>query len=1169
MAQYIDVIGVGTVEFPDGMTKEEMAEALKKLPSAKQQPVEEAAPAAKPTMPSLPAKQTAQWSVTNESQELPYTSTGTKFGKMIPTGVTSAKDIDRNKPQFNVNQIAKDPELFKRVESYMVSTGKEPYKAGQSKEEYVDQFMSTRTFREMSTLFGQIPELNRMVGGNEQTRKSVAEGIQLYEQTATREGLQPYIDVAKGLATELPVAAVSGAAGKVGTQAAYKSVVKGATQKGISRAGIAGVAGIESLTAGASDITSQRLRQEVEKTFGQEPKPLDAGSIAVAMIFGGALGAVGGKAANPTKVVKQGEAINKALEKKNIVPKTPTSPTTPAEKAVLDPVVEQMDRVYNEYVQQTGKELIDAIDPANSLTDAKVKTEMSKAAVRIAMKAIEVDPQFAMKPNEQISTAINNVFSNLDKIDDVSLERVLVDSGVDPKEFAMMNKVTVSEAARVMQQYSAAARVLKQAMSRDTAFDKKIKDLYDMNDVATDGFSNFMQAQEALAREWKAWITSGVDTTARNTLSTALVLPMKSGVQFMEGMMFSIGNAASDSARGNRAQTFYKSMGDTIKDSFDVYFYLKENGLATDITDTLLKDSPSLRNQIIQSLQETGNKDISEVGKWANSLNVAVDAFSRRAIFTASVEQQLRRQGKDLYKDFLATDTGVPTDILKRATKDALQATFAYLPKRGGDPLVASSLERAAGEAASAVISAVDKTPFINFAIPFPRYMANAMGYLYRYSPVGSVGAGQELLQVRKLAAAGETEKAMLLHRQASEHLIQSAIGTAALVSAYEYRKENADKPWYEVETKEGNTVDIRPLGIPAPYFAIADVIVRQEQGTLKLGDTKAAIEAITGLKTKAGSQDTFADRLFNAMSDETEFKGLMVEMGKSVGDIAGGFTQPFVLKQFADFINLVREEGRVARDPNIIGDNKEVERAVEGALPEATPDWLRQKAGATAQGAAIIGETAAKRVAGKLPVLKEELPEAVVRLSNEDIAREGEYFNRLMGFRQITERSPEEKEVIRLNLNPYRLYGSSTGDKEYDKDVITAANERVLPAIKAVMNTEEYNALTDKKKVVKLTKVITKEVSNAKTMVNEKYKGKDLKRIYKMKYNKLPTPMRRAIDEAYAKANDGKSIDDNEDYFAVDEYEAVIDAETNYAKGGLVSNDVHRQTQRMLSTAR
>jgi hypothetical protein len=344
---------------------------------------------------------------------------------------------------------------------------------------------------------------------------------------------------------------------------------------------------------------------------------------------------------------------------------------------------------------------------------------------------------------------------------------------------------------------------------------------------------------------------------------------------------------------------------------------MRNGGLASDITEQLLADTPAhdaikLFNRYKRQVTVKSQK----WGQWANSFNVTIDAFVRRAVFTASVERQLRRQGVDLYADVLAKNASVPTDVLRQATKEALQTTFGYLPKKADEKLISSSIERGAASMTANVISFIDKTPFVNFAIPFPRYMANAMAFAYRYSPVGSLSAGQDMLfNVPRLVKEGKQQQAELVFRRASENLIKSAMGTAALASAYEYRKENKNLPWYEVPTNDGTTIDVRPLGPQAAYFAVAETLVRMEDGTYTGANARAALEAVTGFKFKAGSQDTFVDQLLNAYESEDRLRSFLAEGGKFVGNIAGGFTQPFVTKQIVDFINLIRDEGRVARD--------------------------------------------------------------------------------------------------------------------------------------------------------------------------------------------------------------------------------------------------------------
>ncbi len=91
-------------------------------------------------------------------------------------------------------------------------------------------------------------------------------------------------------------------------------------------------------------------------------------------------------------------------------------------------------------------------------------------------------------------------------------------------------------------------------------------------------------------------------------------------------------------------------------------------------------NNPRLQSQLFSALQETGNAELSKVARIANTFNVAQDALFRRAIFTASVERQLRGIGMDMYQ-IMADGKNVPSNILQNAADDALKGTFSYMPK--------------------------------------------------------------------------------------------------------------------------------------------------------------------------------------------------------------------------------------------------------------------------------------------------------------------------------------------------------------------------------------------------------------------------------------------------------------------------------------------------------
>jgi hypothetical protein len=1032
-------------------------------------------------------------------------------------------------PKIAFGDVAQDDKLFNIAQNYLVASGQPGLKQEETREDLVKRFMSERRLAEVGTTVGQIPELMRIANAPEKQKLDIAKGRDLYDKMASvfepggQPGIRPVVDVTKAIGTDIPLYMIGAGAGKFSAQGALRIAAKEASDVALKRAGVAGLATSEAAIAGAQNITGQRAEQEEAKAFKEQPAPLDPVSTGAAMLFAGAISAGAPlllDAVKPQRVQQQGQRLSEAIadqrNKQGLGPTSPTSPVTAVEKALIDPINDNMDRVHDEYMKLYGRTLLDTIDPANALTDAKVKTELSKAAVRIALLVVKNDPNFQLKPQEQISTALNKVFARMQDIDSVVLEKALTDSGVTKEQFAAMNKATVTDAARIMQQYSAATAFFKRAVATNPEFEKKINNLYNFDNDQVGALSKFNAAQQGLAREWKAWITSGVDTTARNVLSTAIVVPFKSGIQLMEGTAYSIGRTVK-AAQGQRMETLKRSMGDTIHDAFDVYFYMKNQGLSSEVTDQVLKSNPILLDNINNALQETGDRQVSAVARWANSLNVVTDSFVRRAVFADSVDRQLRRQGQNLYTDFLEKDIDIPSPIIREAMKEALQTTFAYVPK-ARDASIVSSFERGASTLGSEMIRLIDKTPFVNFAIPFPRYMANAVSYLYKYSPVGLVGAGEEMSQAVRLAKAGETGKADLLYRRASEKAAQAAVGTAALASAIEYREQNKDVPWYEVKTNRGTTVDVRALGTPGTYFAIADIFVRYDQGTLKGSEVKDAVESAIGLKFKAGSGDAFLDRILNVFRSDEAARQFFIENGKFVGDIAGGFTQPFIVKQLYDFANLVREEGRVVRDPNII----EAESST-GAFAEA----------------------ALQRVAGKLPVFKEQLPEAVIRLNEEELSREGEYFNRLLGFRQVLKRSPVESEITRLNLDPYALYGASSGDRNYDRMLIAEANKRVNEKISPLLNSNQYRLLPDVEKNIMMNAAVREQVAVARQVVNANVSKDDLPRIYKMRFNKLPKQAKEAINRRYAEDHKGVTLENAKDWFAIDKYETELKART------------------------
>ena len=1031
---------------------------------------------------------------------------------------------------YSFQDLHTNPDLFGVIDDYTKARfgDKEGYKEGQDKEEFVKDFMGRMRKTELNAFIYAVPELSWMRNAKPEDAAKGALARRVYEETASalgprgQPGIRPYVDAITAIITS-PENYVGFGAGAAIKTLATKEALKQSTKALTTKAMVVGAATEVPVAIGAN-VIDQKLRQEVAKGMGEEPDDLSAVELGVVTLLSATLGA--GAARSVLRDVKpqQVSKINQALaERKPVTPVNANAPLTPVEQALIDPMRDNMDDVVSEYTKKYGKTQLDQIDPATAITDSKIQTEMSKAAVRVAMKVIELDPAFQVKPNQQISDAIARVFSNIETIDDAALESALRQSGMTPDQFAAANKMTVTEAAQVMQQYSVASRMLTKMRGLDPEFDKRMKELYGADDEFTGPATTFFDGVRAVERESKVWITSGVDTTVRNVVGTQIGLTAKAAVNLMEGLIYTGGRAISDTVNGRPViDTLKKNVGDSIQDAFDTFFYMKNAGLSAEITDKLLEHNPSLRNKMLHALQETDNRDISALGRWANTLNVAQDTFYRRAVFTASVEQQLRRVGINLYDDILAKNKQIPSAILSKGIDDALKSTFSYMPKTqaGGVRTLESGVEGAA----NTIVRTIEQTPFMSLAIPFPRFMANAMAFQYRYSPLGWAGAGEDLLRANALRNT-DPQKAEMLMRQGTTKVVQGAVGGAALAAAYHYRMENPDTEWYNVKGVNGTEVDIRAIFPLAPYFAIADVLARKKQGLT--AKTKESFEAVVGMKMPAGSQNVLLDQLIAAADSEKEADKFVVAAGKVTGDFIGRFAQPFVVKNAYDFFDLFRPDGSIARDPNVIES--------EGG------------------GGAFV-EAAAQRVQGKLPVLKESLPEAVPRLREGPVSREGEFFNRLVGFRQMPTRSPVEIEVAKLAIDPFSVYGSSSGDKDYDRRFIAEANKLVIPRVEQVIANQRYQQLTpvEKREVVVNTiremTAIAREITAANTM------AKDLSKVYEMRFNRLTPEKRRIINQRYAADNNGVNLDEAGDWMKLDQYEAGL-ADLQFAAGGLVGD--------------
>jgi hypothetical protein len=1073
---------------------------------------------------------------------------GAAFGVFAVQGKQRRENIEARKaaqePKISMDELTNRDDYFSIANQYMKAVGQPMFdEKKESRRDFIERFYSERRFADFNTVLGTIPELAALKNSNLDTQEAIALGRRMYEQAESAgapggpSALRATWDIVKSVATDpstylglgagkaVSTGVVRTGAKKLSEDVATRTLEKQALSKTAKRAEVGASALTETAVAGAADITAQRAERATAEIMGEEVPEYSATRTAIVSILGGTLSAAASaKATKAPTIRERGEIISDEITRRNITPANPTAPLTEAEQQISKALTTDFDDVHSQYVKAYGKALLNQLDPATAVTDAKVQEPYSRTAVRVALQLIKDNPtQYGFNPaKEQISDAVYRTLSQVDTIDDVALEAAVNKAGLRPDQFAAMMKTTVSEAAKTMQAYSAASRVVNRMRQIDSTFDQRMKELYSVDNDGVSALTKVGEGIQRVERESKALITSGIDTLARNLIGNNIALTIKTGVQMLEGLRYSVGTALS-AADGTRVATLKTTMGDAFSDALGTFYYLRNRGLAEDVTEKVLENNPSLLSRISTATQDTEMENVSRLAKWSQTLNNAMDGMYRRASFASSLERELRRVGVDLYKDVLAQNKEIPASVLKRSMDEAFKDTFSYTPQMYAKSFSAfeDSFERVGAQ-----FVRMAEAPGASLVIPFPRFVTNAIAFQYKYSPLGFIGATEYVTQAAKLRAAGQLDKAEMVAREGATKAIQATVGLGMLAAAYDYRVNNPDKPWYQL-----GDVDVRAIFPLSPYLGLADWLARDVAGGTGNAPTKEIAENIMGFKMPAGSQNSFLTTIQEMAGSEEKWDKVVEGLGKVAGDFMGRFTQPFVTKQIFDLIDLIRgDEAVMARDPNVL-------------------------TAETAGGKAV--EAAAQRVQAKLPVVKEELPPAIVRFKEQETpSKEGEFFNRIVGFRTIPNPTDAEKEINKHSTDLFKVYGRPSGDKDFDRAYISNVNDFAISFVNSAIRRPDYKEGTSEEKKMIIDNAIRAATERAKVKTEGQFAQDFPDKIDRIRYLRLSSEEKKIVNQRYAKDNNGRTMEEDKAYKQLPLYSDF--GNVKFAMGGVVQQMQH-----------
>jgi hypothetical protein len=1175
MAQTVDVIGYGPVTFPDGMSKDDMAAALKQLP-AKKEPttvIPEQVPVAPTTTPTTPLPASASQSVTpaavpTEPPAAPIPAPTEDLTKPAfifrkqPAKALEARAVQvkaEESKEIPFTELYTDPKKLQTIQAYSQARfGKEGVpKEGESSEDYVKRWASHMRMTTQNFVSGGM-ELAYLNNTSKEDLLKAREVYDLFDRTAGyfsekggQAGVKPVLD-ALGAMIDIPTVLSLGV-GKVATSVFMKTAAKEGLQAAIkSRLGtLAAVPATEGVLGAAANTVEQKRKltvdaarldqlKELSKQLTPEEKTQyqpeidalqaqqDAGVSGKQAAIAGAISAVAGTV-ETAALVGAARKISKSgasTELEDILaPRRPTSATgaAPAPTVNVKPADPTQKALEDQYDIFEGRKLLNDQGDPTSVAEMQIRNDVNQKAAQVAKEVWSRVPELAPQANQKISDAVKNVFMNIDQIDDIVLQDSLSKAGITAEEFARMNRTTAGDAGRTLQAYSVLARIQNKLKSIDPAAAKEVDAMYGNRNAITSAFTGLRDFGMRLDRELKALMVSQVATTIRNGFSGLAVVTFGTASEAIESALYRMGKTASELTTGKPVTgSFTNGIKGVYDDAVRTTFYLGQPNLSSQTAEALLSGSPTLQNMILKTAGDAGDKALSAPARIANTLNVAQDAFFRKAIFTASVEKQLSRVGINMY-DVMAQGKNVPFDVLKNATDEALTATFSKMPTKG--PMF------------HAVKLVEELGPVGSTLIPFPRFMANAMSWTYKHSPMGifsgatdvAVGAAKQMNKETADAGVGQMVQGL-------ENISKGTVGTAAIYAAFKYRQENQDTNWYDVKNPDGSLVDTRALFPMAPFLAIGDYLVKYQKGRTDEFKAKELVEALIGFKAPAGTTAWLGDKFAEASSGMQTGEGMAEQkvatfFGEWVGEYFGRALVP--VQQLSDII------GAIDRDETLPRDAYQIAPGEEGFASSAKQQLMK-----------------------RTPVLKQELPVYQPAVKESATYNDSGILKMFSGIVIKGNPTPLENELIKLKIPSNKVF-TSTGDKIVDASARKIMAPLLLQTYEAVSNTDWYKGSSPDMKKIALQNTLAFAQKNAKeiavdTSQADAFAKGQQARIFEVKYSALPPEVKRATAEMY-KQQTGQDLASTKAYVEALAYAAAIRDLPGFAAGGLISDIASR----------
>lgn len=822
--------------------------------------------------------------------------------------------------------------------------------------------------------------------------------------------------------------------------------------------------------------------------------------------------------------------------------------------------------------RQAGREAtLDVAVPPTDVYQAVLNKPIVDDIFKVAKQLFTDNPE--LRPNLNEVRTVQGIIDALNIADQDVIQQAASRAGVKPADFLEMFKVQASEAGAFLQQAKSTADMLRKMTGGDPVLEDAFTRMLNAG-AGTEYLSGkIVRGIKATTGASVGASTAGLSTAVMNAIGLTGTIGIQTAGDIMEATIKSAGRMVNDLRGGGapiNATRVKEEIGTVFADGGYVLSRLMDAGYTKELAEMALKNNPRLNNLINNvgaEVELQGGGAVGDAVRAINIFNRAVDGTVRGPIFLQSVKNRMKDVGLD-FEDFMANNKPVPSSLLKSAAEDTMKLTFSYDFKKTGE----KGLEGFAEDAAFRVLQSVNQNAgagtIKDILLPFVRFQLNAARYTYRLTPFSGMGGYQELQKAAALRAEGKTMEAAGMSYDGKRKVLDSVVGTAAILGGMAYREENADTQFYQYKDKDGNIKDGSAVFPYVNIMALAEMslvmkdlgkelwytnTMNPEQRAAEAANIKAQADALdandpqkqklinqyeslglsrirnfdgvkfteimTGLGRSAGTQKTVIDSVKalveGGISDSAASKG-----GQLTGDFISRFDN--VMNPIYDAINFLRDDMRVV--------DAKASTALSGKVSPFT-------------------ESAIATVAAPIPVARDILQSRPTLFQTTEqqaptVARQ------FTGQRPTTPTTPIEKELTRIGVEPFSIL-KSTGNRDYDNIRINLARPEFLPAVTELITSPAYKQLSANEQKVAITTRMNAALNESKEAARDTFIERFGNKAVDSLYQKAPN--KEAQEDAFVKEFKRRPKTPIEKMMII-EGEFTRASDIGKAKGGLVA---------------